>query len=330
MKGKLEDGTPVDIEKPGVILQDGKWWEFVEFRKAEVGETIYDDKCCQTNLLRMASGHTVSEYWIASEIPRATPEQLKAIGMKERDERPVACLPGLAVWNRLYRDVTVHDTDLLGKYRFVLVPDVQEEVHISCEGCANWIPCFNEGRCLNCFDRTRTASHVRKNYTPKPPQTEEPRNTCAVCLNKLAGDIFVYLSDYDNRDVFHTEKFIKNWNPPRPEEPRFTAAEEKEAGMTTANEAKRNEDTVVEPKVQLDFMVVPELLATLAFVPESVRCKIVDAEAIFLIGILGESGRKLVAAGIEFYFTRPLADKLISKGIAVESNRRGLSNGKIY
>ena len=91
--------------------------------------------------------------------------------------------------------------------------------------------------------------------------------------------------------------------------------------MTTANEAKRNEDTV-EPKVQLDFMVVPELLATLAFVPEPVRCKIVDAEAIFLIGILGESGRKLVAAGIEFYFTRPLADKLISKGIAVESSTR--------
>ena len=74
------------------------------------------------------------------------------------------------------------------------------------------------------------------------------------------------------------------------------------------------------PLVRLDFMVVPELLATLAFVPDPVRCKIVDAEAIFLTGILGESGRKLVAAGIEFYFTRPLADKLIAKGIAIKSN----------
>ena len=71
--------------------------------------------------------------------------------------------------------------------------------------------------------------------------------------------------------------------------------------------------------VELQFMVVPELLATLAYVPDPVRCKIVDAEAIFLTGILGESGRKLVKAGIEFYFTRSLAEKLISKGIAVES-----------
>ena len=74
--------------------------------------------------------------------------------------------------------------------------------------------------------------------------------------------------------------------------------------------------------VRLDFMVVPELLATLAYVPDPVRCKIVDAEAIFLTGILGESGRKLVTAGIEFYFTRPLAEKLIAKGIAVESRQR--------
>lgn len=79
--------------------------------------------------------------------------------------------------------------------------------------------------------------------------------------------------------------------------------------------------TTSEPKVRLDFMVVPQLLATLAYVPDPVRCKIVDAEAIFLTGILGESGRKLVAAGIEFYFTRTLADKLIAKGIAVESGR---------
>lgn len=65
-------------------------------------------------------------------------------------------------------------------------------------------------------------------------------------------------------------------------------------------------------------MVVPELLTSLAYVPEPVRCKIVDSEAIFLTEILGESGRRLVAAGLEFYFTRPLAEKLISKAIAVE------------
>jgi hypothetical protein len=71
--------------------------------------------------------------------------------------------------------------------------------------------------------------------------------------------------------------------------------------------------------VALDFMVVPELLATLAYVPDPVRCKVVDPDAIFLTGILGESGRRLVRAGIEFYFTRTLAEKLIRAGIAVEA-----------
>lgn len=72
-------------------------------------------------------------------------------------------------------------------------------------------------------------------------------------------------------------------------------------------------------KVKLDFMVVPELLASKAYVPNPVRCRIIDPQAIFLTGILGESGRKLVKAGIEFYFTRLLAEKLISKGIAREA-----------
>lgn len=64
-------------------------------------------------------------------------------------------------------------------------------------------------------------------------------------------------------------------------------------------------------------MVVPELLATKAYVPKPVRVKIIDPEAIFLTGLLGESGRKLVKAGVEFYFTEDLAKKLIQKKIAV-------------
>ena len=71
-------------------------------------------------------------------------------------------------------------------------------------------------------------------------------------------------------------------------------------------------------KVKLQFMVVPEQLAELAYVPDPVRIKVVDPEAIFLTGLLGESGRRLVKAGIEFYFERPLAMKLIEKGIAIE------------
>jgi len=65
-------------------------------------------------------------------------------------------------------------------------------------------------------------------------------------------------------------------------------------------------------------MVVPDQLQKMAYVPKKVRVKIVDAEAIFLLGILGESGRKLVEHGVEFYFEGKLAKKLIAKGIAVE------------
>ena len=65
-------------------------------------------------------------------------------------------------------------------------------------------------------------------------------------------------------------------------------------------------------------MVVPELLKNLAFVPDPIRLKIIVPEAIFLTGLLGESGKKLVKAGIEFFFTKKLAKKLIEKGIAKE------------
>lgn len=49
-------------------------------------------------------------------------------------------------------------------------------------------------------------------------------------------------------------------------------------------------------KVELQFMVVPELLAEYAYVPDAVRCKVVDPDAIFLTGILGESGKETVSA----------------------------------
>jgi len=70
-------------------------------------------------------------------------------------------------------------------------------------------------------------------------------------------------------------------------------------------------------KVKLQFMVVPELLKTMAEVPNPVRVRIIDPQAIFLTGLLGESGKRLVRAGIEFYFTKTLAVKLIRLGIAI-------------
>lgn len=71
-------------------------------------------------------------------------------------------------------------------------------------------------------------------------------------------------------------------------------------------------------KIKLSFMICPDEMVKHCYVPNAVRVKIIDPEAIFLTGILGESGRKMVKAGLEFYFTRKLAEKLISKKIAKE------------
>jgi len=71
-------------------------------------------------------------------------------------------------------------------------------------------------------------------------------------------------------------------------------------------------------RVKLKFMVVPDELKKLAYVDNAIKVRIVDCEAIFLTGILGDSGRKLVKAGLSFYFESKLAMKLISKGIAEE------------
>lgn len=69
-------------------------------------------------------------------------------------------------------------------------------------------------------------------------------------------------------------------------------------------------------RVKLKFMIVPTELIERCYVPNRVKVRIVDPEAIFLTGILGESGRRMVKAGLLFYFEERLAKKLIDKGIA--------------
>ena len=69
-------------------------------------------------------------------------------------------------------------------------------------------------------------------------------------------------------------------------------------------------------KVKLQFMICPDELVNKCYVPNKIRIKVIDPDAIFLTGILGESGRKMVKAGLEFYFEEKLAKKLIDNGIA--------------
>jgi hypothetical protein len=68
--------------------------------------------------------------------------------------------------------------------------------------------------------------------------------------------------------------------------------------------------------IQLDFRVDPEYLARETEVLDPVRVIFTDPDAIFLTGVLGESGRKMVLDGAPFYFRRELAEKFIRMGIA--------------
>ena len=70
-------------------------------------------------------------------------------------------------------------------------------------------------------------------------------------------------------------------------------------------------------RVKLKFMIDPVHLQRHCYVPDPMRVRVVDPDAIFLTGILGESGRAMVRAGLCFYFTKRLAKKLIRKEIAV-------------
>jgi len=68
---------------------------------------------------------------------------------------------------------------------------------------------------------------------------------------------------------------------------------------------------------ELKFMVWPlRLYIANFYISEPVEVVFTDAEKIFLMGILGESGRKFVNNGVPFSFSKELADKFIEWGIA--------------
>ncbi len=73
------------IDKPAPVESGGEWWEPIEFRLPKKGEHIF----IANGILLTAFNSDLVAYWIMREIPRATPEQLQAIGMRERDGRPV-------------------------------------------------------------------------------------------------------------------------------------------------------------------------------------------------------------------------------------------------
>ena len=71
-------------------------------------------------------------------------------------------------------------------------------------------------------------------------------------------------------------------------------------------------------KTILQFKVCPKFLEEQTIVEDPVRIIITDPESIFITGILGESGRRMIADGAPFIFTRKLAEQLIVNKVAVE------------
>jgi len=81
-------------------------------------------------------------------------------------------------------------------------------------------------------------------------------------------------------------------------------------------------------KIKLKFKVDPLWLAEKTYVENPVCVKVIDPEAIFLAGILGESGREMVLAGFPFIFEKALAEKLIAKGICEKLDFSSPPSGK--
>ena len=80
-------------------------------------------------------------------------------------------------------------------------------------------------------------------------------------------------------------------------------------------------------KVRLQFMVDPDELREKAYIRDPVRIRITRPRTIFLLGVLGESGRKLVGGGICFYFERRLAEGLVKSGVAEFAPKNGEGGG---
>ena len=69
---------------------------------------------------------------------------------------------------------------------------------------------------------------------------------------------------------------------------------------------------------KLKFMVVPSELVEHAYVDNPVMVKICDISAMHNKGLLGDSGIKMAADGLYFYFEEGLAKELLKEGIVKE------------
>ena len=75
-------------------------------------------------------------------------------------------------------------------------------------------------------------------------------------------------------------------------------------------------------KVNLKFMVVPAQLSKYGYVKNAVKIKITKPYSRTFDGILGNSGRKLAKAGLDFYFEKNIANELIKLKVSKLSHEK--------
>ncbi len=69
-------------------------------------------------------------------------------------------------------------------------------------------------------------------------------------------------------------------------------------------------------KLKLKFRVDPEYLKNNTEVVDAIRIKFINPEKVFVLGILGESGRAMVNDGAIFEFEKEQAEWMIEQKIA--------------
>lgn len=72
-------------------------------------------------------------------------------------------------------------------------------------------------------------------------------------------------------------------------------------------------------KIKLKFRVDPDYLKNNTIVEDAVRLKFIDPEKVFVLGLLGESGRTMMLNGAVFEFERAQAEWMIGQKIAVKA-----------
>jgi hypothetical protein len=181
------NGVNIDLgERPEPVEDGGQWWEAVEYRKPLPGENVYDLE--EIHLIKSCSNRC--REWIMRPIPAPTPEQLKAIGMRERDDRPVECKSGDKIWDGT-RCATYY-SGFGHMHRWVLedVPVEKEPAHTECAGCHYSKTLFPPIECSTCCPPGSDNNAARKNYTPAPvtgvgAMEQSLLDTISECCDKL-------------------------------------------------------------------------------------------------------------------------------------------------